>query len=248
MNSRGLTASQIKGVAILTMLLDHIAWLFIPRESVPGFFMHLVGRITAPTMCFFLVEGYCHTRNLRRYAVRLAGFAAVSYLPYVLFSTGRFPASDGVWSFNILYTLLLGLGALYVWERIEQTGLRLVLLAALCLFATLGDWSYYVILFTFSFYFGRGDFAKQAVYFSFAGGIWIMENTLAYFLSVPDSGTVSPAGFLCGPGIQFGVLLCLPLLRCYHGIRGGGRTAGWFFYVFYPLHLTVLYVIHRLVS
>ncbi len=57
MNSRGLTASQIKGVAILTMLLDHIAWLFIPRESVPGFFMHLVGRITAPTMCFFSCGG-----------------------------------------------------------------------------------------------------------------------------------------------------------------------------------------------
>ena len=248
MEDRGLTAFQIKGAAILAMLLDHTGWLFVPTESFLGFLMHLLGRITAPVMCFFLAEGYRHTHHLKQYAMRLAEFAVLSYLPYLLFSTGSFPALDSMWNWNVLYTLLLGLGALYVWEHVIPVVPRLGFLALLCMLATFGDWSYYIIFFTFSFYFGGGNFARQAVYFSFAGAIWIMENFLSYFLFSPRCSAYSLRGILCGPGIQFGVFLCLPLLKCYHGVRGGGTMSGWFFYLFYPLHLIVLYAVHLLVS
>ena len=245
---RELTAFQIKGFAIAAMLLDHIARLFVPSQSAIGFLMHLLGRTTASIMCFFLVEGYLHTRDLRRYALRLAVFAAISYLPYILFSTGAFPTWNSVGKFNVLYTLLLSLGAVAVWDRIENGYLRLILLAVLCLLATLGDWSYYAILFALSFFLGRRNFSRQAKYFSLAGGLWVLQNTVSYFLLLPGGESVSFPEFLCGSGVQAGVFLCLPLLSAYRGRRGGSKGSGWFFYLFYPAHLLLLYGIWLMVQ
>ncbi len=244
---RELTANAIKLAAILAMLLDHIAWLFLQTQSVPGFLMHLAGRITAPIMCFFVQEGYVHTRNVRRYATRLALFATVSYLPYILFSTGDLPTLDTALNFNVIYTLLLSLAALYVWDKVTPTGLKLFLLFGLCLLATLGDWSYFAILFTLAFYLGRGNFSRQAKTFSFVGALWWLSCIFLY-LSAYVGQEMPLSEVLCRIGMQAGVFLCLPLLSLYHGKRGGGKYSGWFFYIFYPLHLLILFAIAWMVN
>ena len=50
-----LTGFQIKTMAIAAMLLDHIAWAFLDLHSCWGQLLHFLGRITAPTMCVFLL-------------------------------------------------------------------------------------------------------------------------------------------------------------------------------------------------
>lgn len=238
-----LTSFQVKGFAILAMLIDHIAWLFVPTLSFHGFAMHLIGRITAPTMSFFLVEGYLHTKKLSRYAMRLAIFAIISYCPYILFSTGALPTWETAGKWNVLYTLFLSLLALVIWDRVCSIPLRLGLIAGLCVLSIWGDWSYFMILFTLSFYLGHGNFSQQARYFSLSAVIWVAYNVSFYFLSLTDGTSLSLSGFFCGPGIQLGVFLCLPLLSRYHGKRGGGKRSGWLFYLFYPTHLLILYLI-----
>ena len=51
---RGLTGNLLKWIAIACMLADHAAWTFLPFDSPFGIVMHLIGRVTGPTMRFFI--------------------------------------------------------------------------------------------------------------------------------------------------------------------------------------------------
>ena len=85
---RTLSANWIKLIAIAAMTVDHLAWLLYPgypREVTP-LVMHMIGRITCPVMCWFIAEGYHHTRDINKYTARLFAFAVLSHFAYVLAS------------------------------------------------------------------------------------------------------------------------------------------------------------------
>lgn len=82
---KGLSAYQLKVIAIVAMTIDHIAWMWVPTVSLLGQCMHTVGRITAPVMCYLLVEGYIHTHDIKRYTMRLGIFAVISALSFLFF-------------------------------------------------------------------------------------------------------------------------------------------------------------------
>ena len=224
----GLTADSIKWIAIAAMLIDHIAWGFVPTGSAPGQIMHVVGRITAPTMCFFLAEGYAHTRSFRKYAARLGAFALISHVPFVLFETGD-PLR--LFPLNVIYTLFLSLLAIRAVDRIGNALLRAAAVAGLCVLSLPADWMFFDILFALAFWLYRGDFRRQARAFSLLAAGMVLAGTLS---------EVSSGGPVYGQLFQAGVLLCLPILSLYNGERGGGRHSKWAFYVFYPAHLLVL--------
>lgn len=71
--TNGLSANQLKTIAILAMTLDHLAWTLFPGYSTEWFviLLHIIGRITAPVMWFFVAEGYYHTRNIHNYMKRM---------------------------------------------------------------------------------------------------------------------------------------------------------------------------------
>ena len=84
----GLNANRIKRIAILAMTADHIAWLMFPgyaRAWLP-MAMHIVGRITCPVMCYFIAEGYHHTKDMAKYTRRLFVFSFLSHFAYVFLS------------------------------------------------------------------------------------------------------------------------------------------------------------------
>ena len=64
------------------MVIDHIAFAFVPDGTLLAILLHSIGKITGPTMFFAAVEGCHHTRNLNRYLLRLAVFALVSCFPF----------------------------------------------------------------------------------------------------------------------------------------------------------------------
>ena len=83
--AKGLDSNAIKLIAILAMTVDHIAWAVFPgypREWLP-LAMHLVGRLTCPIMCYFIAEGFHHTRDVRKYTARLFAFAVISHFCYI---------------------------------------------------------------------------------------------------------------------------------------------------------------------
>ena len=85
----GMSSFALKTIAIIAMLIDHIAWAFVPTGTILGQIMHIIGRITAPIMCYFIAEGYYHTHNMKKYALRLAIFALISHIAYNYFMTGK---------------------------------------------------------------------------------------------------------------------------------------------------------------
>ena len=86
---KGLTSDILKLIAVIAMVIDHIAWAFIPFNSIAGQIMHVIGRLTAPIMCFMIAEGYYKTHNVKKYAQRLGIFALISHIPYTYFHTGK---------------------------------------------------------------------------------------------------------------------------------------------------------------
>ncbi|MEA4912278.1 MAG: TraX family protein [Oscillospiraceae bacterium] len=227
----GLTANALKLIAVAAMTLDHAAWAFVPTASLGGQLLHFIGRLTAPVMCFFVAEGYAHTRDVRRYALRLALFAALSHLPFTFFSTDGFSFISET---GVVFTLLLGLLAILVWESSFSSAAKGVLITGIFVLSLAGDWSYFAVAWVLLFHIFRDDPRRRAIgFFTVA-----LTASLSLALSAASRGVWWQGLF------QFGVLAAYPLLRLYNGQRGrwNGR---WFFYIYYPLHLVLLALLRR---
>lgn len=113
-NGIGFNANQIKVLAIGTMALDHGASVLLETSSWE-WCLRLLGRLTAPVMCFFIAEGYHHTSNLKKYMGRLLLLAVISHVPFHLCF------GQDVWaiwrSTDVGFSLLFGLVALTIWDR-----------------------------------------------------------------------------------------------------------------------------------
>ena len=109
--------NQLKYIAALAMLIDHVGYLFLSVDTPAGFLCRLIGRLTCPIMCFFLAEGFAHTSSRKKYAVRLLGFAIVSQPVYSLMKTGKLFST----SFNMLFTLLIAFLILWCYEDIPHS-------------------------------------------------------------------------------------------------------------------------------
>ena len=110
-----LNRDQIKGIAMMTMLLNHISQIFMTSGTFWAELFLDVGWFTAITMCYFLVEGYAYTHDKRRYALRLAIFAVISQPACLL----AFP-DVALYRLNILFTLLLSFAILVAREQITR--------------------------------------------------------------------------------------------------------------------------------
>ena len=75
-----LNSHTLKLIAIIAMTIDHVADLWYPGmpNNIICVIMHLIGRLTAPIMFFFICEGFFYTKNLKKYIIRL--FILVLYL------------------------------------------------------------------------------------------------------------------------------------------------------------------------
>ena len=111
----GMSQEMLKLIACMTMLIDHIAAvLVIPSDAAmlagdtTVAWVHVVmrgiGRVAFPIFCFLLVEGAHHTRNPRKYALRLSLGMVLSEIPFDLAFFGRL-----TWAHqSVMVTLLLG--------------------------------------------------------------------------------------------------------------------------------------------
>lgn len=87
---------QIKVLAAILMLVDHIGMVFFPSIAL----FRVIGRFSFPLFILLLVDGEKYTRNFGRYGLRLFVLGIISQPIFVLLSPGKW---------NILFTLLLGL-------------------------------------------------------------------------------------------------------------------------------------------
>lgn len=229
-NNPEMSAAQLKVIALAAMLADHIAWVFLPEITPLSFAMHVIGRLTAPIMCYFIAEGYAHTHNLKWYFIRLLVGAAVSHIAYGLCFYGK-PLFYGAHT-SVMWTLAVGLAALVIVNQYPTGDLRQLLGLLLCfLLALPGDWSIYAVAWIVWLGSARGNTRRQLTGMAAIGLVFAGANLTA------------------GPehAFQFGVLLAVPLLYRYRGQRGRYHPQA-LFYWFYPVHLLMLAVAASLVG
>ena len=80
----GLNANTLKLIAVIAMVVQHATIVFYPTENALHWTLYAVGRITAPVMCFMIVEGYYHTSNIKKYLMRLFIATLISHVPHAL--------------------------------------------------------------------------------------------------------------------------------------------------------------------
>lgn len=80
------TSNFFKIVAMITMLIDHVGYLFFPNIIM----FRIIGRIAFPLFAYLLVTGFLHTKNINNYLIRLGIFAIISQLPYSFLVPGRY--------------------------------------------------------------------------------------------------------------------------------------------------------------
>ncbi len=195
------------------MLIDHTGAILFPGNWT----FRYIGRLAFPIFCFLLVEGVCHTHNIRLYMLRLGAFALISEIPYDLAFHGKILEFEGQ---NVFFTLFLGVLLLYVLEKSSEWPVKAVevLLVMWVAVVMKTDYSFKGILLISMFYFFRGFLAYDLA----GAAVW---------------------NFLWNNRIQeYGVFAVIPI-ALYNGERG--KPMKYFFYAFYPMHLLVLFVMQR---
>ena len=241
---KGLTGSTLKIIAMVAMFIDHIGATIFARmlmatglnemdttntelvmewvnanADVYGAYTlcRMIGRIAFPIFCFLLVEGFRHTSDAKKYAIRLFAFALISEIPFDL------AFSSKVLEFNyqnVFFTLAIGFVTLMAYKKVEEREfqnqftkiLMQILVGIVGAFAAQllhTDYGMIGVLVIVMFYVLRDNRFYQIA----AGIVLFIENMTAWFAFLP--------------------------ILAYNGKRG--LNVKWVFYAFYPVHLMVLY-------
>lgn len=247
MKSKGLSGSALKWIAILTMVVDHLAAgilegaIYMGKGLTPlgeKFFnllpmnrwltiseiMRNIGRLAFPIFAFLLIEGFFHTSNGKKMAKRLLVFAFISEVPFDLVFNGTYfyPGYQ-----NIFFTLFFGFLAMAGGEYLETKG-----------FSASKERFLQILVFVF---FGAVAFFVNSDY----GPMGIFAIGMFYFLRGPEKwrrivATVAGFSFEFGP-----VFLAALPIYFYNGTRG--KQHKYFFYWFYPCHLLVIAGLMKLI-
>ncbi|MDR7855456.1 TraX family protein [Tissierella sp.] len=209
----------LKIIALVSMIIDHYGAIFHEGTDI----YRIIGRLAFPIYCFLLVEGYMHTKDVKKYGIRLFIFALISEIPFDYAFYGKIGFSHQ----NIFFTLLIGLVTIYILDNKEEKFNYNKSLVIGCA----------VLLATFFF-----------VDYSFIGIVYILA--FYYYKELPKAKRLQKVGLvllvtnlLAGIAQQFS-LLSLPIIYLYNGELGPKNKAlQMLFYIAYPLHLAIFYLL-----
>lgn len=218
----GLSGSALKVIAMISMVIDHIALYLMEHGTVLYETMRCVGRITFPVFAFLIAEGFIHTRSRYRYFFTLLGFAVISEIPWYLLN-----GADG--THNVMFTLALGVATLMVLENLLKRSLVLGFLWTLGM-AGLAFWlgvdyewrGILIIVIFYLFHFQTNN---------------NIHKTNNIFRLIICSIIIVHYGLIC-------TIFATITISLYNNHRGFINKNIWkyTFYIFYPLHLIIIFV------
>ena len=211
----GLSGSALKVIAMISMVVDHVALYLMEHGTLLYETMRCIGRIAFPVFALLIAEGFIYTRNRYRYFFTLLGFAVISEIPWYLLN-----GADG--THNVMFTLALGVATLMVLENLLQRSMVLGFLWTLGM-AGLASWLGVD-------YEWRGILVIVISY---------LYNTYAHFF--PYSRGMQ---FFCTFALMMhygviGAVMACMFLYLYNGTRGfiENKITQYSYYIFYPFHL-----------
>ena len=229
-----MSASTLKIIALITMIIDHIGGALFPQFL----FLRVIGRIAFPIYAFFIAQGCIYTKDYKKYLSRLFIFALVSEIPYDLcFNTyPNYIKINFLNQTNTIYTLFLGAFLIFVFIKLEDINIsyfkKLFIKIISCIFILFisiilqTDYSAWGIILILTFYLFRND--KMAMLL--IPLLLIIYKYVNYF--------------------NFSLFLfnILPLGLLYFYNNKKGINLKWLFYIGYPLHLLIIGLIRILIN
>ena len=77
-NRWGLTGNQLKIIAMITMTCDHVGLQIFPQLQ----WLRILGRLAMPIYAYMIAEGCRHTRDRKKYLMRLLGMGILCQIVY----------------------------------------------------------------------------------------------------------------------------------------------------------------------
>ena len=225
----GFTNNQLKIIAMVSMLCDHVGLLFFPEADI----FRIIGRIAFPIFAYMIAEGCRYTKNRAKYLGMIAGMGIVFQLVYLV-------AMGSLYQ-GILVTFSLAIITIYALDGILKSKKFWTVLASVASLA-------FVVFFVFVL-----PILLKGTDFDLDYGFWgILLPVAVYFLPNRLARTIGTAILLLARAIHYTVfpialgslqwfaLLSVLFLALYNGERGKAKMK-YVFYIFYPAHLVILY-------
>ena len=268
MKHLSLSGFQLKYIALITMVFDHIHYFFDYTGKIPIWFT-MIGRLAAPLFLFAVIEGFVHTHNRKKYFLKIYALAILmgliqfgfyNFLHPLVRPDGFFPKNMMLSSFAILLVALQGIA--WIQEKKYLKGIPTLL------FPLMLPWLMLLLYLSgqdkpiFTLFINLLNYTVLPTHTSISdGGTWLLLTGIAMYLchknlkkEVLAFVTVSLVWVLMGivlsrPSfqdlmfryIEWMEIFAAPLMLCYNGQRGKGSK--YLFYVFYPTHIYLLYAL-----
>ena len=225
-----MTSFKLKIIAIITMVCDHLGDALFSVVAPLNF----IGRMAFPIFAFQISEGYIHTKNIKRYLLRIFVFAIISQIPFYLF-INKYLNNSGL---NIFFSLLLGLISIIVFDfiknKISSKMGKFVAVIPVIFICILGeiinvDYGWWGVLTIFSFYFFKSSKLKMIIAFVILCIIRYGIQIILYGFSVTYIY------------LMLYTMFPIILIALYKGKQG--KKIKYLSYAFYPIHLLLLYIL-----
>ena len=229
-----LNSFQLKIIMCIFMFMDHMA------EFIPGtpLWFRYIGRVVAPIFFFLLIEGYFHTKNKTAYAKRLFIFALIMLIVNRLLDSLIFPAKNIGIHNNIFLSLFWGVMLLNSIEKYkisyEDKKSNLISILLISILSMFSEASFLGLGMVLIFYFYKEKILIRDL-------LYILLSLSTIFLF----GSISLTSLL-SENFQWMMVFSLLFIHMYNGKKGLGLK--YFFYIFYPLHVWILYIISYYMS
>ena len=231
MKKRFLPQEALKLIACVTMFIDHFGHSIVPYLPVPYmvklyYLCRIIGRIAFPIYCFLLVEGMAHTRSPIKYILRLGVGILLAELPFDILFEGGF-----TWAYqSVMVTLTLGAIMLLCMKKTEKKGLKLLLVIPFAALAELAKCDY-----------GGWGIVMIAVFALFERPI---PQTVVLLLVNACMESAALPVFGIPVSVQLFAVFAMVPIALYSGRKlTRSRAVQWGFYLFYPVHLLILWLV-----
>lgn len=242
---KGISQEGLKLTACATMLIDHIGYGLVYPVYAQSALIHTqntvyqlyllcrcVGRIAFPIFCFLLVEGMRHTGSRKKYALRLAIGALLSEIPYNLMVSGEL-----FWrQQSVMVTLLLGFGAVLCMEKCRNLAWKPVAAIPFAVLAEvlMADYGWAGVALIALFELSRETYRPNLVR---TGGMIVLFHYM--------SSRILWVGNFSLPMQVLGALSMIFIANYDGRKQTGSKAVQWGFYLFYPVHLLLLWGLGR---
>jgi len=232
-----MSVFSLKLIAIVTMVIDHIGLYFFPNIIL----FRIVGRISFPLFCWLIANGAVHTKNIKKYLVRLLLLAIASQPFFYLANSTSYNVSP--FKLNVVFTLFIGLFVVFCLKNLKNIFLRFGIILFFAQISNLINSEYGAMgVFSMAFFY---LFYKNTVYM-------LVFQVLIYSTSVfwQIFPYINQINFLDINDYKYFVqMFCLAALFLIAGHNWvKGREVKYFFYIFYPLQYFVIYIIQLYLS